>query len=128
MLLELTVAGTKKAVNMVESGAAELSEKIMLDAILFAHDNIKKICLFQEEFAALIAKENMEFIAPAIDPTVKSFIDEKATTRLKEAVLTIGKHAREEAIDGLEKELLEGFTTNYINETKEEEVRWSFSI
>ena len=47
--LDLTVAGTKQAVNMVESGAAELSEKVMLDAILFAHDNIKKICAFQEE-------------------------------------------------------------------------------
>jgi polyribonucleotide nucleotidyltransferase len=120
--LELTVAGTKKAVNMVESGAAELSEKVMLDAILFAHDNIKKICAFQEEFAALVAKENIEFTAPAIEETVKSFIDEKATARLKEAVLVVGKHAREDAVDGLETELLEIFTADYIEKTGEEEL------
>ena len=120
--LELTVAGTKEAVNMVESGAAELSEKIMLDAILFAHENIKKICAFQEEFAALIGKEKIEFVAPKIDETVKSFIDEKATARLKEAVLTVGKQAREDAVNKLEKELLEEFTANYIEKTGEEEL------
>ena len=120
--LELTVAGTKEAVNMVESGAAELSEKIMLDAILFAHENIKKICAFQEEFAALIGKEKIEFVAPKIDETVKSFIDEKATARLKEAVLTVGKQAREDAVNKLEEELLEEFTANYIEKTGEEEL------
>ncbi|RUA09305.1 MAG: polyribonucleotide nucleotidyltransferase, partial [Fusobacteria bacterium] len=120
--LELTVAGTKEAVNMVESGAAELSEKIMLDAILFAHENIKKICAFQEEFAALIGKEKIEFVAPKIDETVKSFIDEKATAKLKESVLTVGKQAREDAVNKLEEELLEEFTANYIEKTGEEEL------
>ncbi len=120
--LELTVAGTMEAVNMVESGAAELSEKVMLDAILFAHENIKKICKFQSEFASLINKENIEFIAPSIDEDVKLFIDEKGTARLKEAVLTVGKHAREDAVNKLEEELLEIFTDIYKEATGEEEL------
>lgn len=120
--LELTVAGTKEAVNMVESGAAELSEKVMLDAIMFAHENIKKICEFQEEFAKLVNKENIEFTAPEIDKDVKSFIDLNGKERLQEAVLTVGKHAREDAVDGLEEELLEKFTAEYIAKTNEEEL------
>ena len=59
--LDLSVAGTKEAVNMVEAGAKELDEETMLKAIMFAHENIKKICEFQEEFAKLYGKENIEF-------------------------------------------------------------------
>ena len=117
-ILDLTVAGSKEAINMVEAGAAELDEETMLKAILFAHENIKKICAFQEEFAALIGKEKMEFEKTPVDSDVKAFVDTEATARLKDAVLTIGKKAREDAVDSLEVELLEKFDAEYAK-TKE---------
>ena len=74
--LELSVAGTKDAVNMVEAGAQELDEETMLAAIMFAHENIKKICAFQEEFAKAVGKEKIEFTKKEVLPLVKDFIDE----------------------------------------------------
>ncbi|MGL5232685.1 MAG: polyribonucleotide nucleotidyltransferase, partial [Fusobacteriaceae bacterium] len=107
--LELVVAGTKDAINMVEAGASELSEEIMLKAMMFAHDNIKKLCAFQEEFAAAVGKEKITFDSPQPLELVKTFIDEKATTELKAAILTEGKHDRDDAIDALEVRLMEEF-------------------
>ncbi len=107
--LDLSVAGSKEAVNMVEAGAKELDEETMLKAIMFAHDNIKKICEFQEEFAKAYGKENIEFAKEEVLEVVKTFIDEKGTEKLRAAVLTLGKKAREEAVDTLEEELLAEF-------------------
>ena len=55
--LELTVAGTKHAINMVESGAKELSEEIMLEALLKGHEAVKELIAFQEEIVAAVGKE-----------------------------------------------------------------------
>ena len=57
-LLELTVAGTKHAINMVESGAKELSEEIMLEALLKGHEAVKELIAFQEEIVAAFGNEN----------------------------------------------------------------------
>jgi len=59
-LLELTVAGTKHAINMVESGAKELSEEIMLEALLKGHEAVKELIAFQEEIVAAVGKEKAE--------------------------------------------------------------------
>lgn len=118
--LELAVAGTREAINMVEAGANELDEETMLKAIMFAHENIKKICDFQEAFAKEIGKEKIEFVKPEVMPLVKNFIDERGMERLKAAVLTLGKKNREEAVDSLEAELLETFRVE--NYGAEEEV------
>ncbi|MBC2856617.1 MAG: polyribonucleotide nucleotidyltransferase [Cetobacterium sp.] len=120
--LNLTVAGTKDAINMVEAGSKEMDEETMLKAIMFAHDNIKKLCAFQEEFAKLVGKEKLAFEAPQVLPIVKSFIDEKATEKLKAAVLTVGKHAREEAVDTLEDELYSIFIAENYGTGEEIEV------
>lgn len=120
--LELSVAGTKDAVNMVEAGAKELDEETMLAAIMFAHDNIKKICAFQEEFAKAFGKEKIEFIRPEVMPLVKNFIDERGMEKLKAAVLTTGKKAREEAVDTLEAELHESFVAENFGTDEEVEV------
>ena len=120
--LELSVAGTKDAVNMVEAGAKELDEETMLAAIMFAHDNIKKICAFQEEFAKAFGKEKIEFIRPEVMPLVKNFIDERGMEKLKAAVLTTGKKAREEAVDTLEAELYESFVAENFGTDEEVEV------
>ena len=107
--LDLVVAGTETAINMVEAVASELSEEIILKGMMFAHENIKKLCAFQKEFQKLVGKEKMEFVSPIPMEIVKEFIDTNGTARLKEAVLTTGKHAREDAVDSLEEILLEEF-------------------
>lgn len=120
--LELSVAGTREAINMVEAGANELDEETMLKAIMFAHENIKKICDFQEAFAKEVGKEKMEFVKPEVMPLVKNFIDEREMERLQAAVLTLGKKNREEAVDSLEEELLETFKVENYGEGEEVEI------
>ena len=120
--LELSVAGTREAINMVEAGANELDEETMLKAIMFAHENIKKICDFQEAFAKEVGKEKMEFVKPEVMPLVKNFIDERGMERLQAAVLTLGKKNREEAVDSLEEELLETFKVENYGEEEEVEI------
>ncbi|RXZ27622.1 polyribonucleotide nucleotidyltransferase [Fusobacterium necrophorum] len=121
-LLDLSVAGTKEAVNMVEAGAKELDEETMLKAILFAHENIKKICAFQEEFVKICGKEKITFEKEEVDPMISSFIEEHGHERLQQAVLTLGKKNREEAVDSLEEELLEAFVAKHYLEIPEEEL------
>lgn len=117
--LELTVAGSMDAINMVEAGAKEIDEETMLKAIMFAHENIKKLCVFQKEFQKLVGKEKIEFVTQDVNSVIKSFIDEKGRDELKKVVLTIGKKAREEAVDGLEIKLFEEFQECYY---KDEEI------
>ncbi|EIJ68868.1 polyribonucleotide nucleotidyltransferase [Fusobacterium necrophorum subsp. funduliforme ATCC 51357] len=121
-LLDLSVAGTKEAVNMVEAGAKELDEETMLKAILFAHENIKKVCAFQEEFVKICGKEKITFEKEEVDPMISSFIEEHGHERLQQAVLTLGKKNREEAVDSLEEELLEAFVAKHYPEIPEEEL------
>lgn len=120
--LNLKVAGTKEAVNMVEAGAAEMDEETMLQAIMFAHENIKKLCAFQEEFTKLVGKEKIEFVKEEPNPLVKDFIDVNGEERLKQAVLTTGKQARQDAVDALHDELRERFVAENFAELSEEEL------
>ena len=120
--LNLKVAGTKEAVNMVEAGAAEMDEETMLQAIMFAHENIKKLCEFQEEFTKLVGKEKIEFTKEEPNPLVKDFIDTNGEERLKQAVLTTGKQARQDAVDALHDELREKFVAENFAELSEEEL------
>ena len=120
--LNLKVAGTKEAVNMVEAGAAEMDEETMLQAIMFAHENIKKLCEFQEEFTKLAGKEKIEFTKEEPNPLVKDFIDTNGEERLKQAVLTTGKQARQDAVDALHDELREKFVAENFAELSEEEL------
>ncbi len=120
--LNLKVAGTKNAVNMVEAGAAEMDEETMLQAIMFAHENIKKLCEFQEEFTKLIGKEKIEFVKEEPNPLVKDFLETNGEERLKQAVLTTGKQARQDAVDALHDELREKFIAENFAELTEEEL------
>ena len=120
--LNLKVAGTKEAVNMVEAGAREMDEETMLKAIMFGHENIKKICEFQEEFTKLVGKEKIEFTKEEPNPVVKNFIDTNGEERLKQAVLTTGKQARQDAVDALKEELTVAFINENYPEVPEEEL------
>ncbi|WYP24923.1 polyribonucleotide nucleotidyltransferase [Alkalihalobacillus sp. FSL W8-0930] len=107
--LNLVVAGTKEAINMVEAGAQELSEELMLEAIMFGHDEIKKLIAFQEKIVAEVGKEKKEVVLRTTDAELEAKIRELAEAELKQAVQVQEKHARQEAIDAVIKKTIEPF-------------------
>lgn len=108
-ILNLTVAGTKTAINMVEAGAKEISEELMLDALLFAHENIKLLCQFQEEILMHVGKEKMAITLYAIDEAIKEVVDAQAKDRLKDAVSIKMKLERYGTIDAITDEMVAYF-------------------
>jgi polyribonucleotide nucleotidyltransferase len=111
--LHLVVAGTKDAIMMVEAGADEVPEEVMLEAIMFGHDEIKKVVALQEQLVAEAGKSKMEVQLHAVDEDVNSEVRDFASGRLVEAVRIPEKHARADAIDAINKETVEHFTTVY---------------
>ena len=95
--IDLTVAGTSKALNMVEAGAKEVSEEDMLQALMFGHEQIKKLCAFQEEIVKACGKEKREIelyaVDEAIDEQVRSNFEDKirAAVSIKEKLERYGK-------------------------------------
>lgn len=115
--LDLEVAGHKDAVNMVEAGASEITEKEMLEAIFFGHDEIKRLVAFQEEVVAHIQPVKKEFVPverdEALVSRVKTLTEEKG---LKETVLTFDKQQRDENLDTLKAEI----ATEFVDEADPE--------
>lgn len=107
--INLTVSGTKEAIMMVEAGANEVPEMEMLDAIMFGHEEIKKLCEFIEEIVAEVGKEKMEYkvfkATEEIDAAVREFATEKMITAIK----TVEKQERMANMDAVEKETKEHF-------------------
>lgn len=98
--INLVVAGTKDAINMVEAGADEVSEEVMLEAIMFGHEEIKRLVAFQEEIINKLGPiEKMEIIVKKIDETLEAAVREFADLELREAVQVQEKHARQQAIN-----------------------------
>lgn len=120
-LINLTVAGTKDAINMVEAGAKEVSEDLMLGALMFGHEHIKKLCAFEEEIIAKCQKEKMEVKLYEINPEIKSYIDANAASRLIEAVSIKQKLERYGTIDKITDEMVEHFDTLEYPSEKEKE-------
>lgn len=114
----LVVAGTKDAIMMVEAEAHEVPEEIMLEAIMFGHEAIKKIVAQIEELTAIAGKPKMEVILHEADKEVSRDVRAFAESRLKEAVSIEEKHARQDAIDAINQETVEHFQDTY-NETPE---------
>lgn len=119
--LHLVVAGTKEAINMVEAGANEISEEEMLEAIMFGHEEIKKICQFQEQMAVEIGKPKMEVVLYEIDPEINRVVREYATERLLAAIQIPEKQERQDAIDQINKETVEHFTEMFPEQLKQVE-------
>ncbi|GGB56193.1 polyribonucleotide nucleotidyltransferase [Fictibacillus barbaricus] len=99
--IQLVVAGTKHAINMVEAGAEEVSEEAMLEAIMFGHEEIKKLIAFQEQIVAEIGKEKMEVVLHELDKDLEQEVREFVGSDVKEAVKVVEKHARQEALDAV---------------------------
>jgi len=107
--LDLIVAGTKEAINMVESGAKEVSEKDMLEAILYAHEMIRELCDFQLQILKEydVKKMDFEVLEPANELT--SEVKELAEENLKKAISTQDKLERYKKIDEIKSEILDKF-------------------
>ena len=104
--IELTVAGTVDAINMVESGAKEVSEDDMLEALMFGHEAIKELCAFQKEIMAEVGQEKMEYEVLEISDEVRKGVTEYCGKRLDEALRIKDKLTKYNAIDSLKEEVV----------------------
>lgn len=107
--IELIVAGTKDAINMVEAGADEVSEEIMLEAIMFGHEEIKRLVAFQEDIIKAVAKDKMEVKIKSLDEELTIQLEREAKDQIRSAVQVFEKHAREAAIDAAKKAVVQTF-------------------
>ncbi|MDQ0048106.1 polyribonucleotide nucleotidyltransferase [Paenibacillus polymyxa] len=110
----LVVAGTKDAIMMVEAEGNEIPEEVMLEAIMFGHDEIKNIVAVIEQLVQVAGKEKMQVKLHAVDEKVNSEVRAYAAERLMEAVKIAEKHARQEAIDAVNEETVAHFEAQYI--------------
>ncbi|MBO8126394.1 MAG: polyribonucleotide nucleotidyltransferase [Firmicutes bacterium] len=106
---DLVVAGTKDAIMMVEAGAKEVPEEEILDAILFGHEEIKKVVEFQERIVAEVGKEKKEFTLYTVKEDVDAAIRELGTPLLREAIQNADKLARQEAIEQAREEIIQKY-------------------
>ena len=111
--LNLTVAGTKEAICMVEAGAKELSEEVMLDALMFAHENIKVLCEFEQKIIDEVGVEKIELEKAEIDPELESAVKEYATKDMLEAIQIKDKLEKYAKIDEVKENTIEHFKEVY---------------
>ena len=111
--LNITVSGTKDAIMMVEAGADILSEEEVLNAILFAHEEIKSICNFIETIKEEVGKEKSEVIIKQRDEDLFNAIIEFGKEQIISALRTPNKMEREENLDNITKEIFEKFLPDY---------------
>ncbi|MGX9930518.1 polyribonucleotide nucleotidyltransferase [Virgibacillus salarius] len=107
--IELTVAGTKDAINMVEAGAKEVPEEVMLEAIMFGHEEIKRLVTFQEEIVQAVGLAKQEVILFEIKDEIAEKVEAEAKEKLLAAIQVKEKHAREEAISAVKDAIIEGY-------------------
>ena len=121
--INLTVAGTKYAVNLVESGAKEVSEEAMLGAIMFGHEHIKQLVAFQEEIAAAVGKEKMEVKLYTVDEDIDREVRAQFEQAIRDAVSIEKKLERYGKIDELTEEAVAVFDAKeYENEAAKAKV------
>jgi polyribonucleotide nucleotidyltransferase len=109
--INLAVAGTKDAINMVEAGADQVSEEDMLDALMFGHDAIKSLCAWQEEIIKEIGKSKREIQLFQPEPAIVADVTARAKERLVKAISIFDKLERQDAIQAIEDEILEDYDT-----------------
>ena len=104
--IDLTVAGTKYAINMVEAGSKEVSEEDMLDALMFGHEAVKELCAFQEEIIGEIGLPKMEYEHLEIEDSLREEIKELASEKLDKAMRIKSKLEKYAAIDAVKEEVV----------------------
>ncbi len=109
--LNLIVAGTEEAIVMVEAEAREVEEKIMVEALMLAHKEVKRLCLWQIELGKALGIGKREFTVPQLDETILGEVEKSYTDRLRDALDTTGKDkiSSYAAVDALKKEIVESY-------------------
>ncbi|MCH1623737.1 polyribonucleotide nucleotidyltransferase [Fredinandcohnia quinoae] len=121
--IHLVVAGTKDAINMVEAGAEEVPEETMLEAIMFGHEEIKRLISFQEEIAAAIGKEKLVIELYELDQELEQEIRTLAENDITKAVQVAEKHAREDAINKVKAFVVAKFEAQEVDEETIKQVK-----
>lgn len=120
--LELTVAGTKYAINMVEAGAKQVSEELMLEALMFGHDAIKELINFQEKIISEIGEEKMKYDVLEITDQLRTEVKILAEEKLNTALRIKDKLEKYTAIDQIKEEIVDKYTKENENDLKEKEL------
>ncbi|MDQ0245732.1 polyribonucleotide nucleotidyltransferase [Bacillus fengqiuensis] len=121
--IHLVVAGTKDAINMVEAGADEVPEEVMLEAIMFGHEEIKRLIAFQETIVAAVGKEKKTVQLYEVDKELEAQIREMAGSDINVAVQVVEKHAREEAITVVKNAVVEKYETEEADDATLKQVK-----
>lgn len=120
--LDLTVAGTKYAINMVEAGAKQVSEDLMLKALMFGHDAIKELVAFQEEIIAEIGEAKMEYEVLELTDELRSEVRSLAEKDLSDALRIKDKLEKYARIDEIKESVVEKYTKENEDKLKEKEL------
>lgn len=120
--LDLTVAGTKYAINMVEAGAKQVSEDLMLKALMFGHDAIKELVAFQEEIIAEIGEAKMEYEVLELTDELRSEVRNLAEKDLSDALRIKDKLEKYARIDEIKESVVEKYTSEFEDKLKEKEL------
>ena len=104
--IDLTVAGTTEAINMVEAGSKEVSEEDMLEALMFGHEAVKELCEFQKTIIKEIGLPKMEYEKLDITDELREEVKSLAADKLDSAMRIKEKLAKYEAIDNVKKEVV----------------------
>ena len=111
--INLIVAGTKDAINMVEAGAHEVSEEDMLEALLFGHEEIKRLCAWEEEIVREVGKEKVEIELRTIPEDIDKLVRGMCEKELVAAVSTVDKLERAAKIDAINERVVEELTEEW---------------
>ncbi len=120
--LDLTVAGTKYAINMVEAGAKQVSEDLMLKALMFGHEAIKELVAFQEEIIAEIGEEKMEYEVLELTDGLRQEVRNLAEKDLDQALRIKDKLEKYAKIDEIKENIVEKYTKENEDQLKEKEL------
>ncbi len=121
--LDLTVAGTKDAINMVEAGAKQVSEDVMLDALMFGHSAVKELIAFEEKIISEIGEEKMEYETLTPEKELVERIESLITEKMDKALRIKEKLEKYAAIDAIKEEMIELFTKENEDTLKEQELK-----
>ena len=121
--IHLTVAGTKDAINMVEAGANEIPEETMLEAIMFGHDEIKRLIAFQEKIVSEIGKDKIDVVLAEVDPQLEAEVRAFCETEMIQAIQVQEKHAREDAIKAVKDKVIVKYEEQEADETVLKQVK-----
>ncbi len=122
--IDLTVAGTINAINMVESGSKEVSEEEMLEALMFGHEHIKELCAIQKDIISEVGKEKITVELASLDPEIVKEVEEDIKSDMVMAIQIKDKLEKYAKIDELKERAITNYTEKHIgSETLDSELK-----